>query len=224
MFLLNPRHALPPLPRRPLPRAHREDHRVLRGQGKGPAPEGRPRPDLVRRLPRVRRAREALRHLPDPGAARRRGRALGHLAELRAERGARVLRASLLVHLAGHHPRPRPHLDERERGGQAPHRPPARREGASSASASRRRSTAPTSTPPTWSSSRPGTGGTWPAATSTTSATATRRRSCRSSGRSPGRRTTSSSSSIRSAPGTSSSRTWWRASPTWPSSCSTTTR
>ena len=68
MFLLNPKQAFPPLPRRPLPRAHREDRRVLRGQGKGPAPEGRPRPDLVRRLPRLLRAREALRHLPDARA------------------------------------------------------------------------------------------------------------------------------------------------------------
>ena len=62
-----------------------------------------------------------------------------------------LLRAPLLVHLAGLHPRPRADLDERQRGGQAPDRRACWTGAASSASASPRRSTAPTSTPPTWS-------------------------------------------------------------------------
>ena len=41
-----------------------------------------------------------------PGRARG---PLGHQPQLRPQRGARLLRPALLVHLAGHHPRPRAH-------------------------------------------------------------------------------------------------------------------
>ena len=77
--------------------------------------------DLVRGLPRVRRARAGLRHPADPGARRgwRRGEALGHDADLRLQRDHRVLRARLLVHVAGLDPRARADLAERQRGGAA---------------------------------------------------------------------------------------------------------
>ncbi len=54
-------------------------------------------------------------------------RALGHLPQLLLQRGARLLRALLLVHLAGLDPRPRADLDERQRGGEAPDRRAAAR-------------------------------------------------------------------------------------------------
>ncbi len=47
------------------------------------------------------------------------GQALGHRADLRLQRDHRLLRARLLVHVAGLDPRPRADLAERERGGQA---------------------------------------------------------------------------------------------------------
>ena len=55
-----------------------------------------------------------------------RGRALGHLAHLRVRRDPRLLRPAVLVHLAGLRARPRPDLDERQRGGQAARRARAR--------------------------------------------------------------------------------------------------
>ena len=61
-----------------------------------------------------------------PAGYGRRRRALGHLAHLRVRRDPRLLRAAVLVHLAGLRARPRPDLDEPERGGQAAHRAAAR--------------------------------------------------------------------------------------------------
>ena len=55
------------------------------------------------------------------------GGPLGHLAELRVQRDPRLLRPLLLVHVAGEHPGPGPHLDERERGPQEEGGPDARR-------------------------------------------------------------------------------------------------
>ena len=62
--------------------------------------------------------------VPDAGARRRRrsGAALGHAADLRVQRGLRVLRARLLVHVAGHDPRARADLPVRQRGGPRPRR------------------------------------------------------------------------------------------------------
>ena len=48
--------------------------------------------------------------------------ALGHLAHLRVRRDPRLLRPAVLVHLAGVGARPRPDLDERQRGGEAARR------------------------------------------------------------------------------------------------------
>ena len=66
--------------------------------------------------------RAPLRDVPDAGrrGGRRPGQALGHRAHLRVQRDPRLLRPGLLVHLAGHHPRARPGLAERERGRAAP--------------------------------------------------------------------------------------------------------
>ena len=62
-----------------------------------------------------------------PGAVRRRRRPLGHRPHRRVQRDPRLLRPAVLVHLAGLGARPRPDLDERERGGQAEGGRPARR-------------------------------------------------------------------------------------------------
>ena len=132
-----------------------------------------------------------------------RRRALGHLAHLRVRRDPRLLRPAVLVHLAGLGARPRPDLDEPQRGGQAARRAAARGRRRSSPSASRRRRTAPTSTRPTWCSRRATRASTPPAGASTTSATATRRRSSRPSASSPAPTTTSSSPPTRSTRATS---------------------
>ena len=82
-------------------------------------------------------------------AAGRPRQALGHRAQRAVQRDPRVLRAALLVRVAGHHPRARPDLAERQR------RPPAAaprscsRTARCSPSASPSATTAPTSTRPT---------------------------------------------------------------------------
>ena len=80
------------------------------------------------RLPGLRQTGAAVRHLPHAVGVRgrRRKQTLGHLAQCRAQRDPRVLRAGLLVRRAGHHPRPGPHLAERQRQGQGEGRRPAR--------------------------------------------------------------------------------------------------
>ena len=129
---------------------------------------------------------------------RRGGLALGHLAHLRVQRDPRLLRPAVLVHLAGVRPRPRPHLDEPQRGGEGAHRTAARGGSDLRASAFRRRSTARTSIRRIWCSRRSMRACTRPADASITSATATRRRSSRPSGSTPARAITSSSRSTRS--------------------------
>ncbi len=97
----------------------------------GRAEAAPPRPHLVRRLPRVHRARARLRDAADARVRgrRRRGQALGHRAHLRVQRDHRLLRARLLVHVAGHDPRPRADLAEREPRGARPRGRTARRRG-----------------------------------------------------------------------------------------------
>ena len=118
-------------------------------QGQATAQGGLPRARLVRRLPRLREAREDLRDHVHARRLRRRGRALGHLAHLRVRRDPRLLRPAVLVHLAGLRARPRPDLDEPQRGGRSSAPRGCSRTARSSPSASRRRRTAPTSTRPT---------------------------------------------------------------------------
>ena len=57
-----------------------------------------------------------------PPELRRRGLALGHVPQRGFQRDPRVLRALLLVRLAGLDARSRPDLDEPERRGEAPRR------------------------------------------------------------------------------------------------------
>ena len=133
----------------------------------------------------VKRA-EALRHAADAARPRRRGLPLGHLAQLRVQRDPGLLRPRLLVHLAGHHPRARPDLDERQRGGQAPGGRLLAEGGIFAFGLSEKEHGADL-----YSSemtlTRKTTAPTWRAARSTTSATPTRPRWCRPSARWPRR-------------------------------------
>ena len=103
------------------PAAAARDHRLVRGPGQEAHPRRRPDRAVARRLRRLRQAREAVRDVPDAVGIRRRQseQALGRRPQRRAVRDPRVLRADLLVHRAGHHPRARADLAEREQGRQA---------------------------------------------------------------------------------------------------------
>ena len=124
-LLLNPHTLRPGAPRRRDPPAAARHRRLLREARQEGADRQLQRPRLVRRLPRLRREGGPVRDVPDPGGRRRRrpGQALGHRAQRRAQRDPRLLRPRLLVHLAGHRPRPRPGLAERQRRPPGPARP-----------------------------------------------------------------------------------------------------
>ena len=64
---------------------------------------------------------------PAADAAGDAGQALGYRPQRSPQRDPRLLRPGLLVHLAGHHPRPRPGVAEREPPGARPRRRPALR-------------------------------------------------------------------------------------------------
>ena len=130
-LLFNPHTYDPDAPRRRDPPAAARHRRLLRGARQEGADRQLHRPRLVRRLPGLRREGGPVRDVPDAGGRRRRrpGQTLGHRAQRRAQRDPRLLRPRLLVHLAGHRPRPRAGLAERQR------QPPGRR----AAAAARRR-------------------------------------------------------------------------------------
>ena len=106
--------------------------------------------DFIEFLARER----AFATLLTPGARRRRRprQALGHRAQRGLQRDPRLLRAALLVRVAGHDPRARADLAERQR--RRPRGAPrsCSRTARCSPSASPSATTAPTSTRPTWSS------------------------------------------------------------------------
>ncbi len=88
-------------------------------EGQGAPDRGGPLRRLVRGLHRVPRARAGVRDAAHAGARRRRRprQALGHRPQRDLQRDPRLLRASVLVRVAGHDPRPRTDLAERQRGG-----------------------------------------------------------------------------------------------------------
>src|SRR5207244_12609762 len=82
--------------RRTLAGADAPDHRLLRAERQAPAQGRRPRPRLVRGLPRVRQAGGDLRDDVHARRLRRARIALGHLEDLRVRGDPRVLRAPVL--------------------------------------------------------------------------------------------------------------------------------
>ena len=108
---------------------------------------------LVPRLPRLRQAKEKLFATFMTPARDADGDADKRWDTARVaamSRAARLLRTVLLVPVAGHLPRPRPGLAERQRGRAGTRGGGARRRRRRRRSACRSASTAPTSTPATW--------------------------------------------------------------------------
>ena len=109
---------------------------------------------LVRGLHRVPRARARVRDAADAGARRRRRprQALGHRRNAVFNEILGFYGLHVLVRVAGHDPRPRTDLAERQRRGPQPRGRSGSTTARCSRSASPSATTAPTSTRPTWSS------------------------------------------------------------------------